>query len=112
MRTRNPCLLSIYLPRRALQSFPTRRSSDLRPSGKSNQPQRRPRLARGYPSSSNTSGNASNASSSNLSAVLMHKVCCTRSEEHTSELQSPCNLVCRLLLEKKNVKKITIESFK
>src|SRR5256885_9213889 len=27
---------------------------------------------------------------------------CHRSEEHTSELQSPCNLVCRLLLEKKN----------
>src|SRR5256885_11193589 len=26
-----------------------------------------------------------------------------RSEEHTSELQSPCNLVCRLLLEKKIV---------
>src|SRR3989454_4964646 len=26
----------------------------------------------------------------------------TRSEEHTSELQSPCNLVCRLLLEKKH----------
>src|ERR1039457_2763371 len=26
-----------------------------------------------------------------------------RSEEHTSELQSPCNLVCRLLLEKKSV---------
>src|SRR5256885_12322762 len=25
-----------------------------------------------------------------------------RSEEHTSELQSPCNLVCRLLLEKQN----------
>src|SRR2546426_7673245 len=30
-------------------------------------------------------------------AVLAHE----RSEEHTSELQSPCNLVCRLLLEKK-----------
>ena len=29
-----------------------------------------------------------------------------RSEEHTSELQSPCNLVCRLLLEKKKKKKI------
>src|ERR1022692_3942376 len=29
-----------------------------------------------------------------------------RSEEHTSELQSPCNLVCRLLLEKK--KKMTV----
>src|SRR5256885_12077854 len=31
-----------------------------------------------------------------------------RSEEHTSELQSPCNLVCRLLLEKK--KKTTLTS--
>src|SRR5256885_8336571 len=30
----------------------------------------------------------------------------TRSEEHTSELQSPCNLVCRLLLEKKNTSDI------
>src|SRR5256885_7763673 len=28
-----------------------------------------------------------------------------RSEEHTSELQSPCNLVCRLLLEKKKLKR-------
>src|SRR5215467_10061998 len=28
-------------------------------------------------------------------------IACSRSEEHTSELQSPCNLVCRLLLEKK-----------
>src|SRR2546426_7961287 len=28
-----------------------------------------------------------------------------RSEEHTSELQSPCNLVCRLLLEKKKKRK-------
>src|SRR5256885_16961240 len=28
-----------------------------------------------------------------------------RSEEHTSELQSPCNLVCRLLLEKKKHKR-------
>src|SRR5256885_12451690 len=28
-------------------------------------------------------------------------VAARRSEEHTSELQSPCNLVCRLLLEKK-----------
>src|SRR2546426_12445779 len=31
-----------------------------------------------------------------------------RSEEHTSELQSPCNLVCRLLLEKKKKKTIKI----
>src|SRR5256885_16368090 len=33
-------------------------------------------------------------------AALLGRVQC-RSEEHTSELQSPCNLVCRLLLEKK-----------
>src|SRR3989454_7514608 len=32
-----------------------------------------------------------------------------RSEEHTSELQSPCNLVCRLLLEKKKNIKIAQE---
>src|SRR5256885_12164259 len=31
-----------------------------------------------------------------------------RSEEHTSELQSPCNLVCRLLLEKKKEHTVTI----
>src|SRR2546426_7666317 len=30
-----------------------------------------------------------------------HRLRHVRSEEHTSELQSPCNLVCRLLLEKK-----------
>src|SRR5256885_5447026 len=33
-----------------------------------------------------------------------------RSEEHTSELQSPCNLVCRLLLEKKKKKKNSISN--
>src|SRR2546426_9074507 len=31
----------------------------------------------------------------------LRKIEGVRSEEHTSELQSPCNLVCRLLLEKK-----------
>src|SRR5256885_4687875 len=31
-----------------------------------------------------------------------------RSEEHTSELQSPCNLVCRLLLEKKKRVKLDV----
>src|SRR5256885_12210642 len=38
------------------------------------------------------------------SAVALHGFAgafALRSEEHTSELQSPCNLVCRLLLEKK-----------
>src|SRR5205807_9380305 len=36
-----------------------------------------------------------------LEMLFFHKDI-LRSEEHTSELQSPCNLVCRLLLEKKN----------
>src|SRR5256885_5221343 len=35
-----------------------------------------------------------------------------RSEEHTSELQSPCNLVCRLLLEKKKKDIIEFENGK
>src|SRR5256885_10196774 len=32
----------------------------------------------------------------------------SRSEEHTSELQSPCNLVCRLLLEKKKTSSVPL----
>src|SRR3989454_2415317 len=36
-----------------------------------------------------------------LHALGIQEAFATRSEEHTSELQSPCNLVCRLLLEKK-----------
>src|SRR5256885_10996361 len=39
-----------------------------------------------------------NASTAGHSAMRQDLI--TRSEEHTSELQSPCNLVCRLLLEK------------
>src|SRR3989454_3293712 len=34
-------------------------------------------------------------------SAAVYGVLLARSEEHTSELQSPCNLVCRLLLEKK-----------
>src|SRR5256885_7706966 len=34
-------------------------------------------------------------------AARVIQLAIARSEEHTSELQSPCNLVCRLLLEKK-----------
>src|SRR6266850_4365696 len=40
------------------------------------------------------------------------RVLATRSEEHTSELQSPCNLVCRLLLEKKKKKKKKVKNKK
>src|SRR5256885_6172710 len=38
-----------------------------------------------------------------LHAEVKPPVLADRSEEHTSELQSPCNLVCRLLLEKKKI---------
>src|SRR2546426_2906913 len=34
-----------------------------------------------------------------------------RSEEHTSELQSPCNLVCRLLLEKKKKRRAQLQIY-
>src|SRR5205807_10643873 len=44
---------------------------------------------------------ASGGGGSSEGAMALKK----RSEEHTSELQSPCNLVCRLLLEKKKKKK-------
>src|SRR5688500_19760573 len=43
----------------------------------------------------------SNASHSPI--VTIRSLVDGRSEEHTSELQSPCNLVCRLLLEKKKI---------
>src|SRR5256885_12085562 len=40
-----------------------------------------------------------------IPAYTLSGNCDIRSEEHTSELQSPCNLVCRLLLEKKKTLK-------
>src|SRR5256885_11429307 len=49
------------------------------------------------PSMTSTPNAFALVSSSSTSALSF------RSEEHTSELQSPCNLVCRLLLEKKNL---------
>src|SRR5256885_3972632 len=52
------------------------------------------------PRSTNQLGSTSEASPQRSSGGSeMDQV--IRSEEHTSELQSPCNLVCRLLLEKK-----------
>src|SRR5437764_5121314 len=82
-----------YRDHRDLHSFPTRRSSDLRRSGR---PRHRPFRAGGR--------------------VRLRRRLCEehragvrpkrrRSEEHTSELQSPMYLVCRLLLEKKKKKK-------
>src|SRR5688500_19115757 len=74
---------------RALPSFPTRRSSDLK--------------AHVFTTTRSAAAGSSVASMPSASSV---PTSLSRSEEHTSELQSPCNLVCRLLLEKK--KKIQI----
>src|SRR5688572_31615567 len=86
---------------RDLHSFPTRRSSDLKRSSA--------RPGARTPSGSATSEHArhcrskSGASRTSLSSD-------SRSEEHTSELQSQSNLVCRLLLEKKNQTKHSLYS--
>src|SRR5205807_9557209 len=90
---------------RDLHSFPTRRSSDL--------PSTAPRD--GFTIGirifaqinrtcniwllSSSSGRQRARTGGSTARNLAHNL---RSEEHTSELQSPCNLVCRLLLEKKN----------
>src|SRR5947208_5995764 len=71
-------------PHRDLPSFPTRRSSDLGVNRTRIRMRDRPRVSR---------GEMRNSSSRNRRL--------DRSEEHTSELQSPDHLVCRLLLEKK-----------
>src|SRR2546426_7766343 len=63
--------------------------------------------------SSSTQSNRAGRDASAMILGTKHDVCylynVLRSEEHTSELQSPCNLVCRLLLEKK--KKTEINSY-
>src|SRR5437763_2538051 len=69
-----------------LHSFPTRRSSDLT--------RRAAEPSRATFASISSASPLGNPIESNNGA---------RSEEHTSELQSPMYLVCRLLLEKKNI---------
>src|SRR2546430_13179774 len=59
-----------------------------------------PSLSRG---SAGTTGNT--ASSGGRRCVTLATGASSRSEEHTSELQSQSNLVCRLLLEKKKTKR-------
>src|SRR5437762_12827009 len=89
-------LISLSCPHRDVHSFPTRRSSDL------------PIVDTG----------GKRACYRQIPGRLLHphaaddvkknvelgerQTCALRSEEHTSELQSPMYLVCRLLLEKKN----------
>src|SRR2546427_4429701 len=57
------------------------------------------RTARGRTTTSKTGERGGRPSTSSANSTLI--ACVARSEEHTSELQSQSNLVCRLLLEKK-----------
>src|SRR5438034_8690519 len=91
-----PFFLEIYAPPRHLHSFPTRRSSDLAR-----------RAARDR--CSLRSGRRAAAPRRDARAKERHVPDAAgrweRSEEHTSELQSHSDLVCRLLLEKKKVRR-------
>src|SRR5690242_21588188 len=84
---------------RALHSFPTRRSSDLDDDGRWLEDSRYVRSAR--PDQQGTF-QIKGLPPGDYLAVALEYVEDGRSEEHTSELQSHVNLVCRLLLEKKN----------
>src|SRR5699024_12510320 len=89
-----PFFFPAYGPAGALHSFPTRRSSDLGGDETGT-------VARGLPSGLPTGWNGRRQPHHPQPppVPLRH---CSRSEEHTSELQSRFDLVCRLLLEKKN----------
>src|SRR5688500_19987969 len=79
-----------------LHSFPTRRSSDLIPGN-------RPSLLASAAAGARRFAMRLRASPGRLAMAIFASSFAlgSRSEEHTSELQSPCNLVCRLLLAKK-----------
>src|SRR5690606_39813657 len=104
--------LFVYTPvdHRDLHSFPTRRSSDLLRSDTGHDVLRtRPglRCSGGGAGDSHVSTRSVRTPSGPLPLLVGWSINAqsgrkTRSEEHTSELQSRENLVCRLLLEKKN----------
>src|SRR5204862_8276189 len=106
------CLIMyVFDVQRVLHSFPTRRSSDLRfPTSPSARTVGRP--SRSAATDRRTSGTCARprawpgrrTRSEPTSAATPRA---TRSEEHTSELQSRRDIVCRLLLEKKKHYKIT-----
>src|SRR5207249_10438711 len=100
----SPSFFSFFFIRtgapRDLHSFPTRRSSDLassRPVTGSRIPTAESRSSRSGTSTSAATARSARPTRWRHSAGL-------RSEEHTSELQSRFDLVCRLLLEKKKKK--------
>src|SRR5438552_13735847 len=89
---------------RDLHSFPTRRSSDLR-GERMHRTNLVPRSALGWMVLSLVLGDLGA-----VGRLAADEIPGSRSEEHTSELQSPDHLVCRLLLEKKNIKTRRLQS--
>src|SRR5437764_2708618 len=89
---------SSYGAHRDLHSFPTRRSSDLSRSGPVGSIHRFERRGR-------VMAKVDTILEEIKGLTLLEASDLVRSEEHTSELQSPMYLVCRLLLEKKKKKK-------
>src|SRR5207248_8210886 len=96
-------------PHPHLHSFPTRRSSDLPPSNagsrcaRSRRATTPPSWSCRTPPIRTTPGRSRRSSTSTRTGsprAITGEVLDLRSEEHTSELQSPYDLVCRLLLEK------------
>src|SRR5207247_9730993 len=105
-----PCFLHRSRPHQALLSFPTRRSSDLTrsPPSASRSPcssassvsvSSSGRAGRGQSPSPRPECSCSRTPTASRPGSGRHR---PRSEEHTSELQSRVDLVCRLLLEKQN----------
>src|SRR5438552_14617634 len=96
-------LLHSHVDPRDLHSFPTRRSSDLG----SNRPILMPRSLALVEMSSISAGTSffSGTRRRIRPSIASSPRRTKRSEEHTSELQSPDHLVCRLLLEKKKKKR-------
>src|SRR5207247_4997419 len=90
-------LFYCYAAPRDLHSFPTRRSSDLRAS--------RAVVEASHPDSSQFTPFASGPPKASVPNRTFSGYHSSRSEEHTSELQSRVDLVCRLLLEKKKKQK-------
>src|SRR5438552_8061914 len=104
-----PFFLSFHSsrPHPHLHSFPTRRSSDLQPPSARLHHDRaasRPRHPRGLARDGATVHGVDGAARTGGGTQAW-----LRSEEHTSELQSPDHLVCRLLLEKKKPTQLTID---
>src|SRR5438094_4480706 len=88
-------------------SFPTRRSSDLKVRARETPSPKSRVNAWSNSSFVGSLGFLKRKTSRPQTAVAPRK----RSEEHTSELQSPYDLVCRLLLEKKNTRALTRDDY-